>query len=73
MSRHVDRCYYCGKEVPEGRMVCKLCEWKMSGVKPTCQWFHGNGLCLLKATDCTPLPCRWFEEDPRKVKGDNNG
>ena len=28
-----DRCVCCGEIVPEGRMVCPICEWKVFGSK----------------------------------------
>lgn len=65
-------CYYCGKIIPEGRMICWACQYKYSGIKPECKWFHGSGYCLLKLEDCTPLPCKWYEKDPNKKEEDDN-
>lgn len=61
-----NRCAYCGKTIPEGRMICWACEYKHSGLKPDCKWFHGSSYCLVRMEDCTPLPCRWYEKDPKK-------
>lgn len=63
-----NRCSYCGKKIPEGRMICWACEYKNSGMKPNCVWFHGSCFCLLKSCDCTPLPCKWYETVPEKDK-----
>lgn len=60
-----NHCCYCGKTIPEGRMICWACEYKYSGLHPNCVHFHGSSWCILKCSDCTPLPCKWFE---KKVK-----
>ena len=59
-------CCYCGRTIPEGRMICWACEYKHTGVHYDCQWFHGSGYCLLKLCDCSPLPCKWYEKDPKR-------
>lgn len=48
----MDRCVICGRLVPEGRMVCWICE-KVYNTPYTCIHFDGdNYICMISGKDC---------------------
>lgn len=57
-----DRCIICNRVVPEGRMVCWICE--NAHVTPAdCIYFNKeNYICTLTGIDCAGYQCEWYEK-----------
>ena len=57
-----NRCVICGGVIPEGRMVCKICERTINTAFNDCQYFYGSYICSLTGTDCIGGRCKYLEK-----------
>lgn len=66
----MDRCVYCNHLIPEGRMVCWICE--SAHVTPAdCVYFNQeNYICSLSGNDCCGYKCD--EYDTVNLREDEN-
>jgi hypothetical protein len=57
----MDRCVYCNRLIPEGRMVCWICE--SAHVTPAdCVYFNQeNYICSLSGNDCCGYKCDGYD------------
>lgn len=57
----MDRCVYCNRLIPEGRMVCWICE-SVHVTPADCVYFNQeNYICSLSGNDCCGYKCGEYD------------